>query len=252
MNRAIILIFLLLPPFLLSSPLKSMSADYDVSFGIFGDIGKAHCDLLIEKGTYKISIKITSRGLVKFFSQDRTEVYESTGLVKNGVLIPQLFVKNRKWGSKEDRKKYLFDHKNRSISILRTTIKDEKSDEKRELLPYFAVDDILTLFFNLDSVVSDTNKLKDGIELTAVGANKKDGHLDLKKPDDKIKKIMKNLLGVDNNLLLVTLNQKIFSSKNGEFMIDIDKNGICDRFVLKDVLMYGDLYGEIKNFKIKE
>jgi hypothetical protein len=251
MNRFII-IFLLLTSFLFSAPLKSMSADYDVSFGIFGDIGKAHCELLIDRGTYKISIEVKSKGLVKFFSRDRTEVYESTGLVKDGILIPQLFVKNRKWGSKEDRKKYFFDHKNRSISILRTTIKDGKSDEKRELLPYFAKDDILTLFFNLDSVVGDLSTFNDEVVLTAVGANKKDGHLNLKRADEKVKKMMKRLLGVDNNLLLVTLNQKIFSSKKGEFMIDIDEHNVCDRFVLKDVLMYGDLYGEIKNLKIKE
>ena len=62
---------------------------------------------------------------------------------------------------------------------------------------------------------------------------------------------MKKLLGKDDELLLVTLNQKIFASKNGEFMINIDKNYVCDRLVLKDVLLYGDLYGEIKNLEIK-
>ena len=252
MKKVILLIFLLSPISIFSSSLKSMSADYDVSFGIFGDIGKAHCDLEVDSGTYKITIEVKSKGLVKFFSRDRVEVYESTGLVKSGVLIPQLFVKNRKWGSKEDRKKYFFDHKNKTVSILRTTIKDDKSDVKKEMLPYYAKDDILTLFFNLDSMNIDEESFKKGFVLSAIGANKKDGHLDLKKPDFKNKKVMKKLLGVDNNLLLVTLNQKIFSSKNGEFMLDIDKNGVCDRFVLKDVLMYGDLSGEIKNLNIKE
>jgi len=252
MKRFLLLIFLLLSTSLLSAPLKSMSADYDVSFGVFGGIGKAHCKLIVDNGTYKITVKVKSRGVAKLFSRGRSEVYESTGLIKNGILIPQLFVKNRKWGSKEDRKKYFFDHENSKVSILRTKIDDDKTTQKREILPYYAKDDILTLFFNLDSMKIDEESLKKGVSISAVGANKKDGHIDLKIPDDKIKKIMKDLLGVDNNLLLVTLNQKIFSSKNGEFMIDIDKNGVCDRFVLKDVLMYGDLYGEIKNFKIKE
>lgn len=249
MNRFLTIIFLIVSS-LSSNELKSMSGDYKVSFGILGTVGKAHCDLSIENGTYKIKVDVQSDGVASLF-QDRKESYQSTGFIKDGVLIPTLFLKKRSWGDKEDIKRYFIDHKKKVVYILRTTKKDNRSADKRYPHNFYAKNDILTLFFNLNKVTKDSD-LSKWLRLQAVGARNSDGAIDIKKPNSSEKSEMRDLLGDLSKPLLVTLNKKIFSSKNGEFMIDIDKNGVCDKFVLKDVLLNGDLVGKLVKFKIKE
>lgn len=251
MNRIILSLFLLFFNQLYANSLKSMSADYEVSYGILGTIGTAHCELFVDKGTYKIDVKVKSKGLAKLLGSNRQESYKSTGLIKDGVLIPQVFAKSRKWGEKEDNKKYLFDHTKTKVKVMHTKSVDNKEEARVEELPYYAKNDILTLFFNLDKITKDSN-LSQWLRLSAVGAKKSDGAIDIKEPNKKERKEIRELLGSENRFLLVTLNKKIFSSKNGEFMIDIDKNGVCDKFVLKDVLLNGDLVGKLTNFKVED
>jgi len=251
MNRILISFFILFIYELGASELRSMSADYEVSYGIFGTIGTAHCELFVDKGTYKINVEVKSKGLAKLLGSNRQESYKSTGLIKDGVLIPQVFAKSRKWGDKEDNKKYLIDHNKTTVKILHTKIVDHKDDASVQKLPYYAKNDILTLFFNLDKITKDSN-LSQWLRLSAIGARKSDGAIDIKEPNKEEKKEIRELLGSENRFLLVTLNKKIFSSKNGEFMIDIDKNGVCDKFVLKDVLLNGDLVGKLTHFKVED
>ena len=247
----VLLLFFMSHIYLFASSLKSMSADYEVSYGILGTIGSAHCELFVDKGTYKIEVDVKSRGLAKLLGSNRQESYKSTGLIKDGLLIPQIFVKNRSWGDKKDNKKYLIDHNKTKVKVMHTKIVDNKDDARVEKLPYYAKNDILTLFFNLDKITNDSN-LSQWLRLSAIGARKSDGAIDIKEPSNKEKKEIRELLGDENRFLLVTLNKKIFSSKNGEFMIDIDKNGVCDKFVLKDVFLNGDLVGKLTHFKVED
>jgi len=250
MKHLLTMLLLFLPFQLFGFDFKSISADYDVSYGLFGEVGTSHADLSIEDGTYKIRIVAEGKGLTKFFSQGRKEVYESTGIVKNGQFLPSLFVKNRTWGSKEDRKRYFFNHDKKEIVVIKTDVNGGKVKESRETLPYYARNDILTLFFNLRQLIDKDLVSNKKIQLYAVGANHKDGHLSVEVPDKKMKSVMKKLLKKDDNLLIVILNQKLFASKRGEFFINITDKGLCDRVVLKDIVMYGDLVGKMKNLKI--
>ncbi len=252
MKYLLLLLLTFLPYQLFGFDFKSIAADYDVSYGIIGDVGKAHATLNIEEGTYKISIQVEGKGLAKFFSKGRKEVYESTGVLKDGDFIPNLFVKNRTWGSKQQRKRYFFNHDKKEIVVIKTDVNGGKVEESRELLPYYAPNDILTLFFNLRTLIGKDLRPDKKIQLHAVGANKHDGHLSIEVPNKKLEKKIKGLLKRDDNLLIVILNQKIFSSKNGEFFVNITQKGLCDRVVLKDVLFYGDLVGKMKNLKVEK
>ncbi len=228
-----------------------MHADYDVAYGILGEIGTAHCRLEIDHGTYTIEVEVEGTGLAKFLSHERTERYRSTGLIKEGILVPTLFAKERHSTQRDEGKKYFFDHKAKEIKIMESLKRSGESSAKVEKLPYYASNDILTLFFNLPSITKDSN-LTQWLRLSAVGARKRDGAIDIKLPDEREKRAYQEILGTSTNLLMVSLNQKIFSSKDGLFVIHIDDHGVCDRFVLKDVLLGGDLEGRIKNFKIEE
>ncbi len=235
---------------LLGFDFKSISADYKVSYGIIGNVGEAHASLAIENGTYKISIEVEGTGLAKFFSQGRKEVYESTGIFKDGKFLPTLFVKNRTWGEKEIRKRYFFYHDKKEVIAIKTDVNGGEVKESRELLPYYAENDILTLFFNLRRLIGENLHPAKKIHLQAVGANKRDGGLTIEVPSEKMEKKIKKLLHKEDNLLIVILNQKIFASKRGEFFVNITKRGLCDSVLLKDVILYGDLVGKMKNLKI--
>jgi len=251
MKRLILFITLFLPFYLFGFDFKSISANYDVSYGVIGNIGKAKATIKLDSGTYKIRIEATGEGLVKFLSQDRVEVYESTGIVRDGQLVPTLFVKNKTWGSKEERKRYFFNHDKKIVSVIKTSVDGGKVNETREMLPYYAYNDILTLFFNLSGLIGKDLHPEKKQALFAVGANAKDGHLSVEAPEGARREAIAELLQTDRKLLIVLLNQRYFASKHGEFFINISKEGVCDRVVLKDVALYGDLVGKIKNLKIE-
>ena len=252
MKHLLIIISLLLPFHLLGFNFKSSSADYEVSYGIVGVVGLVHAQLRVENSTYKVRIKAEGKGLIKFLSRNRIEVYESTGIIKNGHFVPNLFVKNRIWGSKEERKRYFFNHDIKEGMVVATHVDGNKLTESREKLPYYSDNDILTLFFNLESLIGKNLSPKKQVVLSAVGANKKDGHLTIQTPEKVLKSEIEKLLQREDTLLAVVLNQKLFFSKNGELFINIREDGICDRVMLKDVLMYGDVIGRMKNFKFEK
>ena len=88
-------ILLFLPFQLFGFDFKSITAEYDVSYGIVGQVGRADAMIQIDSGTYKIRIHAKGKGIVNFFSRHRQEVYESTGIIKDGKLVPNLFVKHK-------------------------------------------------------------------------------------------------------------------------------------------------------------
>jgi hypothetical protein len=251
MKYLLMFILLFLPFELFAFNFKSIHAEYDVSYGVIGQVGHADAMINIESGTYKIRIQAEGKGVVKFFSRGRQEIYESTGIIKDGRLLPTLFVKNKSWGSKEERKRYFFNHDKKEIVVIKTSVNGGKVTESKELLAYYATDDILTLFFNLKLLIGEALNPEQSVKLHAVGANRQDGSLTVEAPKGKVKEEVSALLGFENDLLIVILNQKIFSSKRGELLMHINKEGICDSVMLKDVLLYGDLRGKIKNLKIE-
>jgi hypothetical protein len=250
----ILLSFLLLFGYceLFAFDFKHISADYDVSYGVLGKVGSAHATIFIEEGTYNIRVEARGVGLANFFSRGRKEIYESTGLVKEGKLLPTLFVKEKSWGDKRERKRYFFYHDKKEISVIKTAFNGGRESESREILPYYAKNDILSLFFNLASLIGENLQPSTRKKIVAVGANKKDGVLTIQTPEGNMRHEIETLLKRDDHLLIVILNQKLFSSKRGELFININNQGISDRVILKDVLMYGDLVGNIKNLKFEK
>ncbi|MGE4473534.1 MAG: hypothetical protein AB7D20_12100, partial [Sulfuricurvum sp.] len=46
------------------------------------------------------------------------------------------------------------------------------------------------------------------------------------------------------DFLQVVLNDRIFSSANGELQINLASDGLCEKAVLEDVLLFGDIVGQ--------
>lgn len=231
---------------------KTIIATYKVDFGIFGKIGTAKAVLHIgKKGDYKVSIEAKATGFAKVLSGGRIEKYKSEGRVVSGMLVPHEYLGITKTSSKTREKLYIFEHQNKKIKMLKFTIKNGKVAKSQEYLKYYADNDILSLFFNIRKYL-DNFKFKGKKVLYAVGANKKNGRVDLIAPVGKELERLKSDLGrKKGHFLKVFINQKIFASKRGELFLDINDDGICTKAVLKDVILFGDIRGELVKLKVE-
>ena len=248
MKKIFIIIFLVTS--LWSLDFKSMSGDYDVRYGIFGKVGVAKTSLEIKDGRYHVKMVAKATGFAKFLSQGKVETYESRGYIKNDLLIPEIFTKVRKNDHKFEKKEYVFDHKDKKVTVYATKIKDHKSKKSKSELDYYAKDDLLSLFFNLKILLGNRLKTDGAIKLYAVGANKKDGRVDIYTPKNRELKSIKKLLKEDENIFVAIINQKIFSSNRGELYLNLNDDGICTKALLKDVIFFGDIRGKLTNLKV--
>lgn len=216
---------------------KVLTASYAVSFGIFQTMGVADARFEIkEDQTYTIHIEAKTTGIAKVLSGNRVEIYESRGRVKNGKLIPDTYSKVRQTNSKKVTKIYTFDHNDKVV--WKETI--EGNERNKEQYDFYANEDILTLFFNIGTY---TQSRQDRV-FYAIGGNGKDGRIDVVYPKSKVLQEMKKELEMeDGDFLKVILNDRIFSSANGELLINLGSDGLCDKAVLEDVLLFGDIVG---------
>ena len=221
---------------------KTLSATYEVSFGIFQKMGTADTMLQInDDNTYLIRVEAKTAGLAKVLSNNRYEVYESRGIVKNGKLVPNTYMTMRKTDSKQSVKTYTFDHQNRIVwkeSVKTSGGVENRSREKNE---YYANEDILSLFFNLKNYTVK----RQNTYFNVIGGNKEDGRIDTVFPKAAELARMKKILETDEgDFLKVVLNDRIFSSEKGELLINLDREGLCEKAILEDVLLFGDIVGK--------
>ena len=221
---------------------KTLSATYEVSYGIFQTMGIAETKFeQNDDNTYRIYVSAKTTGIAKFISNNRVEIYESRGIVKDGRLIPSVFIKTRQTSSNKTVKTYTFDHDNKEVWFQTVEGKTTKSCSEKEKNDYYAQDDFLSLFFNLKYYTKQQSKYT----FHAIGGNKKDGRIDAVYPkNEELCEIKKSLGMEDGSFLKVSLNDRIFASRNGELLINLDSQGLCEKAVLEDVLFFGDIVGK--------
>jgi len=243
--RLIILLFLTFSSLIA----VDISAKYRVSFGIFGEIGIAKTNLHVdEKNGYKITVHAKTTGTAKFLSGEREEWFVSSGKVDaQGILIPDFYMKTIQRYSnqdgklilKKDIKKYLFFHDKKRVHVEQTKHRGNEIRHEKKDGDYYAPNDLLSLFFNLKTILPSL-EVKEPLEFYAVGANKTDGRIDVKPLYVKSEFDWKS-----GHLMRVIVNDKIFASKKGELLVNLRDDGLCQQAVLKDVLFFGDIRGEM-------
>jgi len=221
---------------------KTLSATYEVSFGVFQKLGIADTTFQVnDDDTYVIRVEAKTLGLAKVLSNNRIEVYESKGIIRNGKLIPAVYTSMRKTSSKKSMKTYTFDHPNRVVWKESIKSSDAGVNKSREENEFYAQEDILSLFFNLKNYT----KKRENSYFNAIGGNKEDGRIDVVFPRNEELAKLKETLGMkEGEFLKVILNDKIFSSAKGELLINLDREGLCEKAILEDVLLFGDIVGK--------
>ena len=231
---------------------QNINKQYTISYGIFGQLGIANAVIKVDKqNNYIIKMDAYATGFSAFLSQHKHEIYISKGEIINNQFVPSNFSKFVKNDVKTRKSFYNIDHKNKIVKVKNTKTSLNKTTQKWEkvtaskTLEYYAKNDILSLFFNLKYYIKDFKQGKE-YDLHAIGANENNGIINVIVPTNKqFNNINKNLKSTQDTILKVFINQKIFSSKRGELLISLDKNGLCDTALLKDVLMFGDIKGKL-------
>lgn len=216
-----------------------LSASYEVSFGMFQTMGIADASFEIkEDQTYTIRIEARTTGIAKVLSNNRIEMYESKGIVQNGKLIPEKFVKIRQTNSTKTVKIYTFDHEQNTVWFEKIVDNQREAKEKND---FYASEDILTLFFNIKNYM----KIRKNRVFHTVGSGRKDGRIDVVFPQkSELEEMKKTLKMKDGDFIKVILNDRIFSSANGELLINLNQEGLCEKAILEDVLLFGDIVGK--------
>ena len=224
-----------------------ISAKYKVSFGIFGQIGIAKTNLHVENNEYKITIHAKTTGMANLLSGEREEWYVSAGKVNDGILIPDFYQKTvQRYSSsdgetvlKKDIRKYIFSHDTKQLHVEQTKQKGKQVTHEKKDGDYYTTNDLLSLFFNFKKMLPSL-EVKTPSIFYAVGANKTDGRIDVKPLHVKDEFDWKS-----GHLMKVIVNDDIFASDKGELLINLRDDGLCQQAILKDVLFFGDIRGEM-------
>lgn len=224
---------------------ETMDALYSVSFGVIGEIGKAKAHLERKGDRYRIEVVGEATGMAKALSKNRKEKQVSLGHIREGLLVSDSYSVIRSFGNKVITKVYTIDHENRSVEQLNEKTEDDKLVWKEsKTLDFYAADDLLTLYFNIGTLIPEKEK---NVTYTfrAVGAEKQQGSVEVIVPGRGERAGYEKDLGKGAAWYLTAIiHQKIFSSSKGELILSIDKAGITQKAMLKDVMMFGDILAE--------
>ena len=240
---------------------KTYEGTYKISYGIFGELGEAKTTLTIDNDIYTIDILAKATGFAKFLSNGKVERYFSKGKIINNEFYSNEFITKKFNNTKEKTKLYTFDYDKKTIYLnsiskkLQTTYSNNFEESNSKWITsksnsensFFTTNDILSLFFNVTKSVKTLDRnIK--YEYKTLGAKAENGKINFHFPNVKEKNSLDSFFKNKNDKLIVTLNQPIFSSKNGELMISVNNDGFCNKAILKDVLMFGDITGELVDF----
>jgi len=141
-------------------------------------------------------------------------------------------------------KLYTINHKEKNVNRAFKRWKNGTLvNDDNDTLDFYAKDDLLTLYFNLDKKISDKT-LPKNYTFKAVGAEKQDGEVEVVIPSELDE--YKEALGEssDSWFARAIIHQNIFSSDKGELLLRIGNDGITQKAVLKDLLFFGDIRAE--------
>lgn len=222
---------------------KNMSVAYGVSFGVLGELGRADVKLIESGNKYTIDIHAQTTGIVRAMSQNRTERHISEGHIINDKYISDSYKVFISFGNKTKQKIYTINHKTKTVTKHIIRKKDGKVIvDTIEKLPFYSQNDLLSLYMNTPKQIALPGNDAKVYRFKAVGAENQDGSVEIRVPSSsEMARYKKELGDGHKHYFKAIINQPIFASKRGEFMISVDNNGVTHKAVLQDLLLFGDL-----------
>ncbi|MCD6212936.1 MAG: DUF3108 domain-containing protein [Sulfurovum sp.] len=238
-------LFILVLLFMSQIQANVLDVSYKVSFGVFGKLGISDAHLETTGDKYTIDIKMKATGLAKTLSKNRKERHVSKGHIVNGLYVSDSYTVVKSYGKKHTEKRYTIDHNSKQVKkeYLRTKNGKIEKDE-HTVLDFYSENDLLTLYFNLSKMIKERSK-PGTYAFSAVGAERQKGRVEVYIPKESELEGYKKTLGEGEYwYMTAVIYQKIFASNKGELMLAVGKDGITQKAVLKDLMMFGDLVAE--------
>jgi hypothetical protein len=224
---------------------KNIEADYSAEFGIVGEVARAHATLTSNGKSYTLDANIEAVGAIaKTVTDNLKERHISKGHMHKGLLVTDMYQMIKSYGEYSSTTIYRVDHKKKRVT--RHYIKWRKSKEiinEKVRLGYYGRDDLMTLFMNLSKHIKKKHKSKN-YRFSVVGADRKNGRVDVIVPSGNALKQMKILMGEGKKgdwYSKVVMHRKLYQSEKGELDVRIGKEGIVEKAVLKDLIFFGDV-----------
>ncbi len=222
---------------------ESVNVNYGVRFGVLGELGTASVSLNESGKNYTIDIKAKTTGVVRVMSGNRTERHISRGHIVGGKYISDSYSVHIAHGNKIKDKLYTIDHKAKRVT--KRIIKKEDGkivSDSSEKLDFYSPNDLLSIYMNVPKMITPSEEISKTYRFKAVGAENQDGSIEIFVPSlSQLPKYKKELGDRSKWYFKAIINQPIFASKRGEFMIAMDENGVTQKAVLQDLLLFGDL-----------
>jgi hypothetical protein len=234
-------IFIFLPSFLHA---EKIEADYSVEFGIIGEVGKVHATLTSDDRHYVIDANVSALGIAKAVTNNLKERHISKGHVVKGLLVSHMYQMIKSYGEYTSTTIYRVDHKKKKLTRQYKKWKYDKLIIDRKMtLDYYGKDDMMTLFLNLPKHIKDKQTPKK-YRFKVVGADRKNGRVDITIPSQQSLKKMKDFVGKGNAgdwYSTVVMHRKLYQSSQGELDMRIGQEGQLEKAVLKDLIFFGDV-----------
>ena len=235
---------------------QTIYATYHVEYGIIGKVADVNVTYSNDGREYRIDAFVSAYGyLANLMTHHLREHHISIGRVKKGMLYTDRYEMHKQYGAYRSTTIYRNNYK-RAV-LVRSYRRDKKG--KKEFfstvrLPYFSHHDLLTFFLNLPKV---TREMKPGAcrRFKVTGADRKRGRVDFCLPSPSQEKRYEKLLGITQTkhpsltFAKVIMHRKLYSSRQGELEIAIDRQGVVHKAVLEDVLFFGDVRIVLDSFR---
>ena len=223
---------------------KNIEADYSVEFGIVGEVGKVHTRLSADQRYYVLDANVSTVGIARSVTDNLKERHISKGHISKGFFVTDMYQMIKSFGYYTSTTIYRVNHKKKRVTRQYKKWKyDRLIRDETVTLDYYGKDDMMTLFLNLPKHIKEKYIAKK-YQFKAIGADRKNGRVDIMIPSDNALKEINSLLGKGKEgdwYSTVIMHRKLYHSKQGELDVKIGKEGLVDKAVLKDLYFFGDV-----------
>jgi len=223
---------------------KNIEADYSVEFGMFGQVGKVHARLTSDNRYYMLDANVSAVGIARAVTDDLKERHISKGHISKGFLVTDMYQMIKSFGPYTSTTIYRVDHKKKRLTRQYKKWRyDKQIINETDTLEYYGKDDMMTLFLNLPKHITQKYRAKK-YRIKAVGADRRNGRVDITIPTQNALAQMKSFLGESQEgdwYSTVVMYRQLYDSEKGELDVKIGKDGLVEKAVLKDLIFFGDV-----------
>lgn len=218
---------------------KVTQVNYKATFGVFGTVGVIKNKLSQDGNTYLIETIVELKGMANMIMGGQKEYYISRGHIQNGLMISDFYEMTSIKKSKKKVRTYTINHKEKYISKrYRKWKKGKLVKDKTTKLDFYAKDDLLTLYFNMNKAIKEKGRK---YKFMVIGLEKQNGKVQITVPSISDEASYRKDLGPSADWYAKALIvQENFRKGTGDILLSVSKDGFIKKAVIKDIMMYGD------------